>query len=263
MKNNFVACWRITKVYEGGFTANKADPGNWTGGKVGKGELKGTNMGVSAAAFPNLDIKNLTEAQAMTIYQKQYWDAVRADDLPAGVDLGAWDYGVNSGPGRSIRDLQAVAGVVVDGKIGPATIAAVAQLDGVGVIQKLCARRLGYMQGLKVWNAFKKGWSARVANVEAKGVAMFLAATMHPALAKITLLDAAAAAQDKAKSQTKTAANVGAGAAVSAPAAVTLDHAWAWALAACALLGVVAAIVIARHHNAARAQAYQEAAANV
>lgn len=261
MKNNFVACWRGTKVYEGGFTKNKADPGNWTGGKVGVGVLKGTNMGVSAAAFPSLDIEHLTEAQAMNIYQKQYWDAVRGDDLPAGVDNSTWDYGVNSGPSRSVKDLQRVAGVAADGKVGPATLAAVAKLDGVAVIKKHCARRLGYMQSLKIWNSFKAGWSKRVASVEAASVAMYLAATKTPAEAKVSLLAESRAADGKASKQANAAGRVGAGAAATVPAATaSTGHAWELVAAGVLLAVAVAAIVVARHHNAARADAYRDAA---
>jgi lysozyme family protein len=52
---------------EGGYTKNAKDPGNWTGGKVGKGILKGTKYGIAAASFPNLDIANLTKEQAAVV----------------------------------------------------------------------------------------------------------------------------------------------------------------------------------------------------
>lgn len=264
MKNNFVPCWRGTKVYEGGFTKNRADPGNWTGGKVGVGVLKGTNMGVSAAAFPTLDIEHLTEAQAMAIYQSKYWDAVRGDDLPAGVDNTTWDYGVNSGPSRSIRDLQRSAGVPADGKLGSLTLAAVAKADAVKLIKDHCARRLGFMQSLKVWNTFRSGWSKRVAAVEAASVAMYLAATKSPAEAKAALLGEAGAAAGKAEKQSAVAGRVGAGAVVTVPAATAQSgHAWELVALGVVLVFFVACVIVARHHSAARADAYREAAANV
>jgi hypothetical protein len=64
---------------------------------VGKGVLKGTNFGIAASAFPNLDIPNLTRAQAMAIYREKYWTPIGGDALPAGVDLLAFDIAVNSG----------------------------------------------------------------------------------------------------------------------------------------------------------------------
>jgi lysozyme family protein len=265
MLNNFPACWRITSAYEGGYTANKADPGNWTGGKVGVGELKGTNMGISAAAFPNLDIKNLTAAQAMAIYQKKYWDAVRGDDLPAGLDLATWDYGVNSGPGRAARDLQAVVGAGVDGKIGDQTVAKAKAVNGVKAIQALCAKRLGYLQHLAIWNTFKGGWSARVASVEAKAVAMFLAAapSSTPETVKAALAREATEASGKATNAQSAAAAAATTAAPVTAVAVQSSHVWYWVAAAAAAVLVGGAILIERHKHAARSAAYAEAAANV
>ncbi len=47
---------------------------NWTSGIVGQGELKGTNMGISATSYPHLDIKNLTVEQVSVIYRTDWWD---------------------------------------------------------------------------------------------------------------------------------------------------------------------------------------------
>ena len=45
---------------EGEFDDSPKDRGNWTGGAIGVGELRGTKYGISAAAFPTLDIKAIT-----------------------------------------------------------------------------------------------------------------------------------------------------------------------------------------------------------
>jgi lysozyme family protein len=58
----------ISPKVEGGFTLNPKDSGNWTGGKIGVGELKGSNFGISAAAYPKLDIKNLTREKVRPLY---------------------------------------------------------------------------------------------------------------------------------------------------------------------------------------------------
>ncbi len=86
--------------HEGGYTANKVDPGNWTGGKVGKGILKGTKYGIAANTFPNLDIKNITVQQAEAIYRKQYWDAYHLGELKSQMIADELcDEIVNGGPG--------------------------------------------------------------------------------------------------------------------------------------------------------------------
>ncbi len=130
-KGNFQPALADVLVHEGGYTADPRDPGNWTGGKRGVGLLKGTKKGISAAAFPHLEIKNLTDSQIADIYHGKYWVPIRGDDLPAGVDLSAMDYGVNSGVSRSAKDLQRVLGVDVDGRVGPVTLLAAKALSWV------------------------------------------------------------------------------------------------------------------------------------
>lgn len=91
----------VVSVAEGGFTDDPRDAGNWTGGKQGVGELRGTNFGISAAAYPNLDIANLTREEAQAIYKRDYWDSIGAGDLDPALGLVAFDTAVNSGPGRA------------------------------------------------------------------------------------------------------------------------------------------------------------------
>ncbi len=172
---NFPECLAITLASEGGLSLERTDPGNWTGGKVGKGTLKGTKYGISAAAFPALDIANLTLDDVKPIYKARYWDETGGDTLPSGFDLAVFDYAVNSGPVRALRDAQTVIGTPADGKFGPATRAKAAGA-GVGEIKALCAKRLSFMRSLAIWKTYGKGWSARVAKIEAKAVAMALRA---------------------------------------------------------------------------------------
>jgi len=175
-KGNLPACFAAVFGHEGGYTKDSRDPGNWTGGKVGSGTLKGTKYGVAAASYPNLDIVNLTLDKAHNIYQANYWIPVRGDDLMAGVDLSVFDYAINSGPSRAAKDVQRVVKAKVDGRIGPETLKCIIMFGGKETIQALCATRLSFMRSLKIWETFKRGWSRRVAEVEAKSVAMFLAA---------------------------------------------------------------------------------------
>src|SRR5436305_11113185 len=101
------------------------------------------------------------------IYRNQYWVAVRGDELPAGVDLAVYDGAVNSGPAQAIKWLQRALGVAVDGHIGEATLRALEECtDMDALVTKVCARRLAFMQSLRTWGAFSKGWARRVAAVQ-------------------------------------------------------------------------------------------------
>ena len=57
------------------------------------------------------DVRAMSVDEAKAIYRKHYWDAQRCDELPAGVDYSVFDYGVNSGIGRSGKVLRRVVGL--------------------------------------------------------------------------------------------------------------------------------------------------------
>ena len=109
--SNFDRMFDIVVGHEGGFTANPADPGNWTGGTIGAGICRGTKFGISAAAYPDLDIANLSLDAAKALYQRDYWQRIAGDRLPSAVALLVFDAAVNNGIGRAARWLQQVARV--------------------------------------------------------------------------------------------------------------------------------------------------------
>ncbi len=179
---NFDACMPLLKANEGGFTANPDDPGNWTGGAKGKGELRGTNFGISAASYPTLDIRNLTWPQAVEIYRRDYWTPAGCDMLPDGVDWCVLDAAVNSGVHASIQWLQTAVGTTADGVIGPQTKQAIANAAPVVTIGKICDARLAFLQRLGTWPEFGAGWTARVSRV--RGDALRMAQAPQPVSAQ-------------------------------------------------------------------------------
>lgn len=176
MKDRFARALPLVLAHEGGFTRNPKDPGNWTGGKVGVGVLKGTKYGIAANTFPHLDIENLRVEDVGPIYRRNYWDAVKGDQLPAGVSYAVFDFAVNSGPRRAIMALQRAVGVADDGKIGPVTLAAIARRSPEDTITRICADRLAFMRRLSTWPTFGRGWLRRVEGVEREAIRMALAA---------------------------------------------------------------------------------------
>jgi lysozyme family protein len=183
MKDNFDKSLRLVLKHEGGYVNHPSDPGG------------ATNKGVTIATFRRMidknatvaDLKNITDAQLSSIYRKGYWDKVKADQLPSGLDYAVFDFGVNSGPGTAVKYLQRALGVKVDAVIGPRTIAAANAVGATETIRKLCAERLAYLQGLKTWTTFGKGWSSRVKGVVKEAMEMAQATKLPPAGPIITM----------------------------------------------------------------------------
>lgn len=253
---NFPRCQREVFAHEGGYTNNPKDPGNWTGGKVGVGALKGTKYGIAANSYPNEDIKNLTKERAYALYKRDYWDKFGGDQVAVGLDLAAYDLAVNSGVGR-VRQLY------------PKAYAAAS--TSVGRIKALCAARLAFMRSLRTWATFGKGWQRRVAHVEATGVKWALEADgKPPAEVKAELAKESRTAATQAKKETGKAAApaAAAGATTQAPAEVVAQIDWTnlkvgLAILAVVIVGAVVTLIFinrARAHRA-RAAAFAEVAA--
>ncbi len=160
--DNFDRCLAFTLGAEGGYSNNPADPGNWTGGAVGHGELRGTKFGISAASYPKLDIAALSEDQAKSIYNQDYWLGLHGDELPPPIALTAFDAAVNAGPRRAIMWLQQAAGVPADGQMGPATLLALNSGNALLQAREALARRLEFSTHLSGWQSFGMGWSRRI-----------------------------------------------------------------------------------------------------
>jgi lysozyme family protein len=153
---------------EGGFVNHPSDPGGMT------------NLGVTKATWENwvgrasdeAEMRSLTPEKVEPLYKKKYWDAVRADDLPVGLDYLMFDFGVNAGPGRAIKVMQSAVGVTPDGGFGPLTLAAVQAIDPVELIEKFSQAKEDFYRSLGTFATFGKGWLNRVADVKVKANSM-------------------------------------------------------------------------------------------
>ncbi len=157
---------------EGCFSDDRMDPGNWTCGVLGKGELKGTKFGISAASYPYLDICNLTLEEAKEIYRRDYWDIWQPlEGLPGGMPdsllFELFDASVNTGRGNAIRFLQRSIDVVADGRVGLVTIEALdtaLRENGIARVEQwFLAEKLEHYTRLTSWDRFGRGWARRVA----------------------------------------------------------------------------------------------------
>lgn len=198
MQDNFERCLEHVLKYEGGYVDHPRDPG----GATNKGITIGTLSRYIGRRASKSDVRNISDITVRRIYKGEYWDNVRGDELPYGLDLVAFDGGVNSGPSRGAKWLQKGLGVAADGAVGPVTLSA-AEGAGVEAIERACAARMGFLQRLRHWDAFGRGWTRRVASVEATATAMLTKS-------RKVLVDQEAKAK-KAKEQSASGAAVGAG----------------------------------------------------
>lgn len=164
---NFDQAFAMVVGNEGGFTNNEADRGNWTSGIVGKGELKGTKFGISAAAYPRLDIANLTLERAKEIYLLDYWNGCGCDLVPDAVNFVLFDMAVNSGVDAAVKSLQEVLRVQVDGIFGDQTKAALKGADPGYLYRAINGSRLDHLTQLDDgrWLKFGRGLVKRVARI--------------------------------------------------------------------------------------------------
>jgi lysozyme family protein len=151
--------------HEGGYSDDRNDSGNWTLGRVGKGVFKGTKYGISAAAFPALNIEGLTVDRALSIYRAHYWKAIRADELPPCLRYSVFDMAVNAGPLIAIRCLQRAAGVPADGKLGPKTLAAAATVTPLDYARERMEHYLTITRNDSRKRAYLRNWVNRTFDV--------------------------------------------------------------------------------------------------
>jgi lysozyme family protein len=176
MADTFDTCLAFTLREEGGYVDNPADPGG------------ATNMGITLATYrewsdnPELgsaQVQDMTRRTAEAIYRSSYWNPLRADALPQGVDLSVFDMGVNAGIWRSARLLQQAIGFTgdeVDGCIGPETLGATAKCDPRTLVNDLAERQAKFYRSLADFDTFGAGWLNRTEARRAAALAMIDAA---------------------------------------------------------------------------------------
>lgn len=168
MKSNFDEALKAVLHHEGGYVNHPSDPGGMT------------NLGCTKRVWEEwcgheVDekaMRALTPADVAPLYKSKYWDKIKGDELPAGVDYVVFDAAINSGPGRAAKWLQSCVGVDPDGGIGPKTLAAVAAVDAKTLIDDYAKRRLSFLTDLPTWPTFGKGWGRRVEEVRKAGLEM-------------------------------------------------------------------------------------------
>ena len=157
MKNNFDKCLHMLLEHEGGYVNDSRDSGGMT------------NLGVTKRVYDEWigrksteqEMRDLTPDDVAPIYKKNYWDRVKGDYLPSGVDWCAFDWAVNSGSGRPAKAIQRAVGAKVDGAIGKQTVGLVMEKDPKFIIDYVYTVRKAFYEGLDDYKHFGRGWSRR------------------------------------------------------------------------------------------------------
>lgn len=154
---NFDQAFDELLKHEGGFSDHAADPGGKT--RYGITEAVARKHGYQG------DMRELPLALAKSIYLADYWQPVRAEELPSALRYAMFDAAVNSGPAQAVRWLQRAAGATPDGVLGPRTLLAVKTQNPEVLLRKVLSQRLAFMAGLPSWPAFGRGWARRIADL--------------------------------------------------------------------------------------------------
>lgn len=140
----------LNDAIEGGYVNDPRDPG---------GE---TNFGISKRSYPGVNIKALTREEAIAIYHRDFWAAVKGDELPPMIAVAAFDAAINQGPGMAVRLLQKAVGVAADGDFGPMTLKAVYAHKPQDLLIEYLGWRLHRYGNTNNAITYLRGWSNRV-----------------------------------------------------------------------------------------------------
>jgi lysozyme family protein len=164
--------------FEGGYQKLSSDPGNYNS----KGELVGTNLGISAKAYESWinrppteqDMRAITKEIATKIFKAWYWDAVRASEIHSqAVAENIVDHAINAGPGRIGKIVQEILNkyfnrnLVVDGAIGYQTVVAINEVNPTKLFKRISQFRLDYYEAINN-NEWIDIWRNRVVSLAKK-----------------------------------------------------------------------------------------------
>lgn len=99
------------------------------------------------------DLRHITMTEVQHIYDVGYFQPIGGASLSQGVAMVAFDYCVNSGKGKALN-----------------VLAKTSSISGAVRVRSISNARLSFLEGLKTWRTFGKGWGSRVGQCEAIGI---------------------------------------------------------------------------------------------
>lgn len=149
--------------WEGGFVDDPLDRGG------------ATNKGITIGTFRNFygkdatveQLKHITDEQWLHIFKSGYWDKWKADDIEnqSIADI-VVDWAWASGTVTSIKQVQKILGVAVDGIVGNDTLTAINIAGQRSLFAKIYSRRIEFVENIVRRDPsqarFLKGWKNRI-----------------------------------------------------------------------------------------------------
>lgn len=149
--------------WEGGFVDDPLDRGS------------ATNKGITIGTFRNFygkdatveQLKNITDEQWLHIFKSGYWDKWKADDIEnQSIANIVVDWAWGSGAATSIKQVQKILGVAVDGIVGDDTLTAINIAGQRSLFVKIHNRRIEFVENIVKRDPsqarFLKGWKNRI-----------------------------------------------------------------------------------------------------
>lgn len=165
MESNLKLAFAFVMKDEGGYTDEKEDTGGATKYGITIHDLAKWRSEKWSKSTTKKDVMLLTPEIAQAIYKEWYWDKVRADELPDGVDYMVFDCAILHGANRAARYLQLALGVKVDDIIGPKTLEAAHTAEPSVVIEKIEHLRRQRARSRPNWKTYGTGWTNRINRV--------------------------------------------------------------------------------------------------
>lgn len=186
---DFQKAFDILKGHEGGYQRNPNDRGNYNS----KGELVGTNYGISAPVYEawinrpptRSEMENLPFEDAIRIYFLWYWDPIQGNSIENQPVANIFMDGVvNHGRSRGTKLMQKVLGVSQDGIVGPITLGAINSGNPANIYNQYKLERYNFYHDIVKRNpsqkVFLSGWIKRISSFTAYGNNLPQAATGGP-----------------------------------------------------------------------------------
>ena len=152
--------------WEGGFVNDPLDRGGATN--------KGVTIGTFLSFYPNKtvdDLKRITDDQWLTIFRSGYWNPWLADRIQnQSIANIVVDWAWASGARTSIRKVQELLGVKVDGLVGNQTLSAINNQDSEQLFERIKKARFDFVDAIvkrdPSQSRFIKGWKNRINDIK-------------------------------------------------------------------------------------------------